>query len=112
MRRYNGNQFNVFQSPIFEFNFYRGTSWNGQPLVTLFAGVASCLLLGFVIREEDVETLMTAQPIDVLLYQKVSEREEGQPFVRGVLSAVCENAVLPPSHPSYTHARAPHLIGV
>jgi len=35
-----------------------------------------------------VETLMTAQPIDVLLYQKVSEREEGQPFVRGVLSAV------------------------
>jgi hypothetical protein len=107
VRRYNGNQFNVFQSPIFEFNFYRGTSWNGQPLVTFLAGVASCLLLGFVIREEDVETLMTAQPIDVLLYQKVSEREGAS----RLFAASSQQYVRTPSSPPLTpptHTRARH----
>ena len=60
---YLGNQFNFFAPHINEFNFYiNGASWNSQPLVTFLSGCAACVLLGFVLREEDVETLMTGAP--------------------------------------------------
>lgn len=76
---YLGNQFNFFQPHVQEFNYYPSGSWNSQPTITFLAGLAACVLLGFVIREEDVETLMTVSPIDVILYRK---RPPDEPLMR------------------------------